>query len=115
MTMARSQPFCGAKESFSGFFGWIRVFPRIFTEKNIALRLFNNHFCVIWTPQVVSFKQAVEELDRNFEINDKYITGEFVNSHFKYDFIPKKLILIWAIFLYMILKLVIQLEQDYKV
>ena len=39
----------------------------------------------------VSFNQAIKELKDNFKIVDKYITEENVNSHFKYEFIPKKI------------------------
>ena len=53
--------------------------------------LYNNHFCLIWKSQNVSFKQAVKELKDNFKIVDSYITEETVDSHFKYEFIPKKI------------------------
>ena len=56
------------------------------TDKNNALFLHNNHFCLIWKSQGVSFNQAVEELKDNFEIADNYITEENVNSYFNYEF-----------------------------
>ena len=46
---------------------------------------------MIWKSEGVSFKQAIKELDDNFEIVDNYITDENVISHFKYEFIPKKI------------------------
>ena len=53
--------------------------------------LFDNHFCLIWKSEGVSFNQAIKELKDNFKIVDNYITEENVKSHFKYEFIPKKI------------------------
>ena len=53
--------------------------------------LYNNHFCLIWKSEGVSFNQAIKELKDNFKIADNYITEENVNSHFEYEFIPKKI------------------------
>ena len=53
--------------------------------------LYNFHFCLIWKSQGVSFNQAIQELKDNFKIVDNYITEENVNSHFKYEFIPKEI------------------------
>ena len=39
----------------------------------------------------VSFNQAVKESKDIFKIADNYITEENVNSHFKYEFVPKKI------------------------
>ena len=60
-------------------------------QKENALFLYNNHFCLIWKSEVVSFNQAIKELKDNFEIVENYITEENVNSHFKYEFKPKKI------------------------
>ena len=53
--------------------------------------LYINHFCLIWKSQNLSFNQAINELKNNFKIIDNYITEENVNSHSKYEFIPKKI------------------------
>ena len=53
--------------------------------------LYNNHFCLIWKSEGVSFIRAVKELKYNFKIVDNCITEESVDSHFKYEFIPKKI------------------------
>ena len=53
--------------------------------------LYNNHFCLIWKSQGVSFNQVIQELKNNFKIVDNYITNENVNSHFKYEFTTKKI------------------------
>ena len=56
----------------------------------MMLFLYNNHFCLIWESEKVSFNQAIEELKDNFKTVDNYITEKFY-SHFKYEFIPKKI------------------------
>ena len=91
MTKARIQPFCRAININFGYYNDDRVFPRTVTNRNSALFLFNNHFCLIWKSQGVSFNQAIQELKNNFKIVDNYITEENVTSHFKYEFIPKKI------------------------
>ena len=91
MTKARIQPFCKANNINLGYWDGERVFPRSVTNRDSALFLYNNHFCLIWKSEDVSFKQAFKELDENFKIVDNYITEENVNSHFKYEFIPKKI------------------------
>ena len=91
MTKARVQPFCKANNINLGYWDGERVFPRSVTNRDSALFLFNNHFCLIWKSEKVSFNQAIRELKDNFKMVDNYITEENVNSHFKYEFIPKKI------------------------
>ena len=90
MTKARIQPFCKAYNINLGYYNDDRVFPRTVTNRDSALYLYNNHFCLIWKSHGVSFNQAIQELKNNFKIVDNYITEENVTSHFKYEFIPKK-------------------------
>ena len=59
--------------------------------KEKKLCIYNNHFCLIWKSQNVSFNKAIKEVKDNFKIVHKFITEENVNSHFKYDFTPKKI------------------------
>ena len=91
MTKARIQPFCRANNINLGYWDGERVFPRTVTNRDSALYLYDNHFCLIWKSQGVSFNQAITELKNNFRLVDNYITEENVNSHFKYEFIPKKI------------------------
>ena len=91
MTMARIQQFCRANNINLGYYNSDRVFPRSVTNRDSALYLYNNHFCLIWKSQGVSFNQAIKELKNNFKFVDNSITDENVNSHFKYEFIPKKM------------------------
>ena len=91
MTKARIQPFCRANNINIGYFDGDGVYPRSITNRDSALYLYDNHFCLIWKSEGVSFKQAIKEIDDNFKKVDNYITEENVNSHFKYEFIPKKI------------------------
>ena len=91
MTKARIQPFCRANNINIGYFDGDGVYPRSITNRDIGLYLYNNHFCLIWKSEGVSFNQAIQELKNNFKIVDNYITEENVNAYFKYEFIPKKI------------------------
>ena len=84
MTQARIQPFCRANIINLGYFDGTRVFPRLVTDRDNASFLYNNHFCLIWKSEGVSFNQAIKELKDNFKIVDNYITKENVQSHFEY-------------------------------
>ena len=90
MTKARFQPFCNADNINLGYFEGGRVFPRSSTERNKALFLYNNHFCLIWKSEKVSFKQAIKEMKDSFKTVGNYFTEENLNSHFKYESIPGK-------------------------
>ena len=74
MTKARIQHLCRANNIILGYFGGERVFPRSITDRNNALYLYNNHFCLIWKSEGVSFNQALQELKDNFKIVDNYIS-----------------------------------------
>ena len=90
MTKARIQPFRRSNNININFDGE-RVFPRSVTERNIALYLYNDHFCLIWKSKNVSFNQANTELKDNFKIVDNYITEEKAKSYFDFIFKPKKI------------------------
>ena len=89
MTEARTQPFCKSNNISLGYYKEDRVFPRSVTNRDSALLLFNNQFCLIWKCEGVSFNQAVTELNDNFKLIDDYITEENVKSHFEYIHKPK--------------------------
>ena len=91
MTKARIQPFCRANNINLGYYNDDRVFPRSVTNRDSALYLYNNHFCLIWKSHSVNFNQAITELNNNFKIVDNYITDENVNSHFEYIYKLKKI------------------------
>ena len=48
MTSARVQPFCRKHNINIGCYDGFRVCPRNITQRNIALKIDNNHFCLIW-------------------------------------------------------------------
>ena len=88
MTKARIQPSCRAININLGYYDGERVFPRSVTNRDSALFLYNNHFCLIWKSEGVSFNQAIKELEHNFKIVDNYITNEKVKSYFEYKYQP---------------------------
>ena len=91
MTKARIQPLRRANNNNLGYFDGERVFLRSVTDRSIVLYQYNNHFCLIWKSQSVSFNQAIQELKDNFKIVDNCITEENIKSHFKYEFTPKNI------------------------
>ena len=91
MTKARIQPFCRANIINLGYFAGERVYPRLVTQRDTALYLFNNHFCLIWKSEHISFDKAIKELKDNFKIVDNYLIEENVKSHFEYVYQPKKI------------------------
>ena len=91
MTKARIQPFCRANNINLGYWDGNTVYPRSVTNRESALFLYNNHFCLIWKSENISFTQAIKELAENFKTVDNHITEENVNSHFRYEFNPKKI------------------------
>ena len=88
MTKARIEPFCRDNNINLGYFDGTRVFARSVTDRNTALFLHSNQFCLIWKSEDVSFNQAIKKFKVNFKIDDNYITEGTLNSHFKYEFIP---------------------------
>ena len=90
MTKARIQSFCRANNYNLGFYVGKRVFPRKVTDRNNALFLYNIHLCLLWRTLAVGFNRAIIELKGNFKIVDNFITEEKINSHFNYEYIPKK-------------------------
>ena len=60
--------------------------PRNITERNIALNMHKNHFCLIWMSRDVNFNKAIEdELEKNFKVVDNCITDKHVESYFEYE------------------------------
>ena len=64
MTMARIQPFCRANNNILQYFDRRRIIPRLVTDRNKALILYNNHFCLIWKSENASFNQTIKELKK---------------------------------------------------
>ena len=60
MTSARIQPFCRKCNINIGCFQGTRINPRNFSQKNTSLFIQNNHFCLIWKSDVLSFFTALK-------------------------------------------------------
>ena len=74
MTKARIRPFCRANNIYLGYYEGTRVFPRSVTKRDNALLLYNNHFCLLWKSEGVSFNLAIEELEDNFKTVENFVT-----------------------------------------
>ena len=90
MTSARIQPFCRKNNIDIGCYDGFRVCPSNITQRNIALKTHNNHFCLIWKSVGVSFDKAIPELKQNFKVVDNVISDKHVKSYIKYEYKPKK-------------------------
>ena len=89
MTSARFQPLCRKYNINIGCFDGTRINPRNITQRNIAFRILNNHFSLIWKSDGISFNQAIEELKDNFKIIAKVIFDKHVERFIKYEYEPK--------------------------
>ena len=90
MTSARVQPFCKKHIIIIGSYDGFRVCPRNITQRNRALKIHNNSFCLIWESDGVSFDKAIKELKDNFKLVDNVIFDKHVKSYIKYEYKPKK-------------------------
>ena len=89
VTSARIQPFCRKNNINICVYDGFRINPRKNTEKNTASKILNNHFCLIWKSNGVSFDEAKKELKNNFKVIDNVISGKNVESYIKYKHKPK--------------------------
>ena len=90
MTSARIQPFCRIYNINIGCFDGTRINPRNLTQRNTSLFIYNNHFCLIWKSDGISFNQAIEKLKNNFKVVDNVISDKHVKNFIKYDYKHKK-------------------------
>ena len=90
MTSARLQPFCKKYNINIGCFDGTRTNSRNLTQRNTSLFIYNNHFCLIWKSNGISFDKAIKELKDNFTIVDNVISDKHVKSFIKYAYKPKK-------------------------
>ena len=90
LTAARVQPFCRKHSINIGCYDGFRVRPRNNTQRNIAIKIHNNHFCLIWKSDGVSFDRAIKELKDNFRAVDNIISDKHVKSYIKYEYKLKK-------------------------
>ena len=90
MTSAKIQPFCKKYNINIGCFDGTRINPRNLTQRNTSLFIYNNHFCLIWKSNGISFDKAIKELKDNFEVVDNVISDKHIESFIKYEYNPKK-------------------------
>ena len=60
MTSARVGSFCRKYNINIGCFDGTRINPRNITQRDTALKIHNNHFCLIWKSDRISFNQVIE-------------------------------------------------------
>ena len=91
MTSARIQPFCKKYNINIGCFDGSRINPPNLTHGNISLFIYNNHFCLIWKSNGISFNQVIEyELKPNFKVVDNVISDKHVKGFIKHEYNPEK-------------------------
>ena len=91
MTSARIQPFCRKCNINIGCFDGTKINPRKINQSDTALKIHNNHFCLIWKSNGVNFDEVIEdELKPNFKVVYNVISDTHVKSFIKYDYKPKK-------------------------
>ena len=91
MTSARVGSFCRKYNINIGCFDGTRINPRNITQRNTALKIHNNHFCLISKSDNISFNQVIEnELKPNFKVVDNVVSDEHVKGFIKYEYNPKK-------------------------
>ena len=78
MTSARIQPFCRKYKINIGCFDGTRINPQNLTQRNTSLFIYNNHFCLIWKSNGISFDKAIKQLKDNFEVVDNGISEKRV-------------------------------------
>ena len=91
MTSARVGSFCRKYNINIGCSDGTRINPSNITQRDTALKIHNNHFCLIWKSDTVSFNQVIEnELKPNFKVVDNVISDRHVKGFIKYEYNPKK-------------------------
>ena len=93
MTSARVGSFCRKYNINIGCFDGTRINPRNITQRDAFLFIYNNHLCLVWKSNGISFDQVTEnELKPNFKLVDNVISDKHVKSFLKYEYNPKKVI-----------------------
>ena len=91
MTSARVGSFCRKHNINIGCFDGTRINPRNITQINTALKIHNNHFCLIWKSNGIRFNEVIEnELKPNFKVVDNVVSDKHVKSFVNYEYNPKK-------------------------
>ena len=90
MTSARVGSFCRKYNINIGCFDGTRINPRNITQRDTALKIHNNHFCLIWKSDRISFNEVIEnEIKPNFKVVDNVVSDKHVKGFIKYEYNPK--------------------------
>ena len=68
MTSARIQPFGREYNINIGYYDGFRVYPRSITHRDIALKIHENHFYLMWKSNGIRYDKAIKELKDNFKV-----------------------------------------------
>ena len=52
--------------------------------------IYNNHFCLIWKSDGISFDKTIKEIKDNFKVVDNVVSDKQGKSFIKYEYKPKK-------------------------
>ena len=89
MTFARIQPCCRKYNINIGCFDGLRKNPLYITERDTAIKTHNNHFCLNWKSNDISFDQVLkDELKPHFKVADNVISDKHVKNYIKYEYKP---------------------------
>ena len=61
-----------------GYYNGKEFWPRNIIERKIAVKLHNNHFCLILKSEGVNFNKGKEEMERRVKMADIYITEKML-------------------------------------
>ena len=91
MTAARVQPFRRKHNVNIGRYDGFRECSRNITQRNTALKIQINRFCLICKTDGFGFNKAIErELEPNFKVVGNVISDIHVKSFIKFEYKPKK-------------------------
>ena len=91
MTSARVESFCKKHNINIGCFDGTIINPRNITQRDTALKIHNNHFCLIWKSDRINFNQVIEnELKPNLKVVDNVVSDKHVKGFIEYEYDPKK-------------------------
>ena len=86
VTSARNQPICRKYNINIDSFNGTGINLRNRTQRITSVFMENNHFCLIWKSQNISFNQVKEnDLKPNFKVLDNVIPDKHVKSFIKYS------------------------------
>ena len=90
MRISRIHHFYKKHNFYIGYFHGSRLVPRRITETVICLYIHENHFCVKWKLQNVSFNKTIDEKKSNFRVVDSILCNRHVKCFNKFEYKPKK-------------------------